>query len=92
MASFALKSLLFSFLTASLIVAQGDTSHYPDGNVTYPDRFGISYREGSAINITWTTTYKSINLFYSQYGDDADSQFITSMLLSALKTASPSAR
>lgn len=62
--------------------AQGPTQIYPDGNFTYPDRFPLSFYEGSEIVITWTTVYKRSNLFVAQYENDGDSVPIASMLCS----------
>jgi hypothetical protein len=49
-----------------------------DGAFVFPRTWPLTFREGSTINITWATTYDSINLYYYQRGNVANSIQIAS--------------
>jgi hypothetical protein len=45
----------------------------PNGSFVFPRTFPLTFREGSSINISWTTDFESVNLFYYQRGQVANS-------------------
>ena len=44
-----------------------------DGGFIFPVTYPTDFREGSSINISWSTTYENINLYFYQRGKVANS-------------------
>ncbi|KAF2682382.1 hypothetical protein K458DRAFT_390873 [Lentithecium fluviatile CBS 122367] len=54
----------------------------PNGSFVFPRTYPITFREGSSINISWSTTYKNINLYFYQRGQVATSvQLVTNLAI-----------
>jgi hypothetical protein len=61
--------------TGVLYTTPGDSE---DGQFIFPRTWPQTLREGSTINITWSTVYESVNLYYYQRGKVASSIQIAS--------------
>ena len=44
-----------------------------NGSFVFPRTYPITFREGSSINISWSTTFENINLYFYQRGKVANS-------------------
>lgn len=68
--------LLFGLLFASHTLADGNnTAQYSttpvdsqNGSFIYPRAYPLTFQEGSTVNLTWSTTWIAVNLFYYQRG------------------------
>lgn len=48
------------------------------GSFSFPRTYPLSFREASTINVTWTTTFERVNLYYCQRGNVANSILLAS--------------
>jgi hypothetical protein len=49
-----------------------------NGSFIFPRTFPMNFREGSTLNLTWTTKFNKINLYYYQRDKVAESVQLTS--------------
>lgn len=49
-----------------------------NGSFVFPRTWPMSFREGSTINVSWTTKYSTVNLYYYQRGKVANSVQVAS--------------
>jgi hypothetical protein len=67
----------FSFLLGTQAQNTGNIYTTPqdseNGGFVFPRKWPMTFREGSTINITWSTDFISVNLYYYQRGNVANS-------------------
>ena len=72
---------LIWFFYYHFVNAQGP---YPDGSFIYPPNLDDGdtnypyFKVGSQITLQWNTTYNHSNVYFSQFGNDGQSQQISS--------------
>lgn len=81
--------ILHVFTFTILLTTSLAQDQYPDGNFIFPKNGNekdwnsfLRVQEGTQMTITWNTTYKRSNLFYSNFGNDGQSQPLASMFFS----------
>lgn len=71
--------------TGTLYTSPVDTVN---GSFTFPRTWPLSFRETSTINISWSTKYEGVNLYYYQRGKVAASIQLASKYLSYFQPVS----
>ena len=90
-ALFSNLAILSSTLDASHVLPR-DEGHVwttpqdsANGSFIFPRTYPLTFREGSSINVSWSTTYDNINLYFYQRGKVATSVQLVSKCIDILR-------